>query len=490
MASVGGPGRPVLDVVRGGEAARVPDDRVALGLRARRFGEVRGPETVERGEYQPRAVRRGARAADLGDGQDRVVDGIVELDKRTHFLLDVGREGDLRGLARRHLDPHDPAAVKGDQRAGVGRPRPAGIHVPVAHAPALGLVALHVHDKPALFAGLEVEQLERLARVVAGGIDEPAPVRAGHGTEGALVLVRAHHDAPRLAVEHADLEGADLPRRALLHGAEVAGRIRVEVERVRVAGVGAGGGTVHREAAAQVPAHVHPDVPRIRSERGAGVRGGAPAATRPASRATIATLPRDLHPRPAVLVPQPELRALVRHHVLAVRRPHRRHVVVALGVGELARVAAVGVRHPDVLGAVPVAHEDDPGAVGRVARLHVVALPARDAGRVPARDRDRVQVAEQLEDDGFAVRREVERDPRPLVGREIEGARGDERERVRPAGGPCRAVVLLDRLGCGDVSRHTRRRNQHHGRQGGNVPQLQWPHCHLLNLLSAASRSG
>ena len=71
-------------------------------------------------------------------------------------------------------------------------------------------------------------------------------------------------------------------------------------------------------------------------------------------------------------------------------------------------------------GAVAVAHEDDLRAVGRVARLLVLAGAAGDAGRRAAGDRQGVEVAEDLEDDGPAIGGDVERDPGRLVGGEAE----------------------------------------------------------------------
>ena len=58
-------------------------------------GQIHDPQLVERGEREPLAVGRRTRAADLRDGERRVVDRIVELRERAELLLDVGGEGDL-----------------------------------------------------------------------------------------------------------------------------------------------------------------------------------------------------------------------------------------------------------------------------------------------------------------------------------------------------------------------------------------------------------
>src|SRR6185503_5964841 len=110
--------------------------------------------------------------------------------------------------------------------------------------------------------------------------------------------------------------------------------------------------------------------------------------------------------------------------------------------------------------AVAIADEDQLPAVGREGRLHVVALPAGDAGGLAAGDRQSVEIAEQLEHDRLAVRRQVERQPRRLRRGERQRAFGDERQPLvlhRVGGG---LVVLRPRL------RERRvRHNRDHGEQ-------------------------
>ena len=157
-------------------------------------------------------------------------------------------------------------------------------------------------------------------------------------------------------------------------------------------------------------------------------------------------LPDELHAGAAVDVPHPQLRVAqvaARERpradrgddVVAVRQPVRRLVVVDRGVGHLPRRLRLDVDPPDVLGAVPVRHEHHLRAVGAVARLRVVGHPLGERGRVAAGERDRVEVAQQVEDDGPAVRADVDGDPGPLVGVQRQGAFRLEREvrRVRPA---------------------------------------------------------
>ena len=179
--------------------------------------------------------------------------------------------------------------------------------------------------------------------------------------------------------------------------------------------------------------------------RGVGAEGGADVRWR--RRSAFRAMPGDLHARAAAGVVKPELRSLVRDDVLAVRSPDRRHVAVTPRVGKLAGAGPVGVGHPQVFGTVAVADEHDFGPVGRVARLHVVALPTRDACRGAAPDGEGVEIAEQLEGDGLAVGRQVERDPGAFVRREVERPGRDQRQGVAPLGRPRRAVVLLGGLG-------------------------------------------
>ena len=78
-----------------------------------------------------------------------------------------------------------------------------------------------------------------------------------------------------------------------------------------------------------------------------------------------------------------------------------------------------------------VAHECDRLAVGRIPRLSVKRRPGRDRLGIAPFDSDGIQVAEQVEDDGLAVGRNVERDPGSFVGRELDRPVRFERQRRR-----------------------------------------------------------
>src|SRR6185503_1451191 len=347
----------------------------------RQIGDI---QTVERREGDALAVGRRPRAADLRHPELLVVYRILEFHERADLLIDLRREGNLDGLAGRHGQAPDPAVVAGDEELRVRRERGLRIHVAIAGAAALAVVALHVHLQPVVFTGRQVDQLQCLARVVARGVDEPLAVRARRRAERAFELVGADEQATVVAIELRDLVRADDARRAAQRGVRI------------VVGAGLVFDRRRSQSRAHGAANVHPERLRVLAERRTEDRRrrrGRRAWCR--WRARSAARAGHLHTGAAALVVHPELGALCRDHVLVVGRPRRRHVVLALGGGDGAGVRAVRVRHPDVLRAVAIADEDQLPAVGREGRLHVVALPAGDAGGLAAGDRQSVEIAEQ-----------------------------------------------------------------------------------------------
>ena len=102
-------------------------------------------------------------------------------------------------------------------------------------------------------------------------------------------------------------------------------------------------------------------------------------------------------------------------------------------LADRARIRAVGVGDPEVLDAGAIAEERDRLAVGRPRRLAFERQPADDARGRAAVDRQRVEIAEHVEDDRPAVGRDVHRRPRHFVGRELDRAGGLEDQFLRPA---------------------------------------------------------
>src|SRR5262249_42323493 len=104
---------------------------------------------------------------------------------------------------------------------------------------------------------------------------------------------------------------------------------------------------------------------------------------------------------------------------------------------DLLGFGALGLRVPYVVVAVAIAQEGNPLAVGREARLTVVSLGVavflggvaeRQTAGGAADDRHGVKITEQLENDGLAVGRYIEREPSGFVGRELDLAGGLQRE--------------------------------------------------------------
>ena len=114
---------------------------------------------------------------------------------------------------------------------------------------------------------------------------------------------------------------------------------------------------------------------------------------------------------------------LARIDVLAVRRPGRTVHQPARLFRDLPGVRAIRIHQPDVEAAIAVADESDLLAVRTEARLHVEGGAACNARRAAAGDRDRVDVAEQVEDHGRPIGRDVDVHPGTFTGLELEAGR-------------------------------------------------------------------
>ena len=149
-----------------------------------------------------------------------------------------------------------------------------------------------------------------------------------------------------------------------------------------------------------------------------------------AGRAAVFGFVDELDPRAAVDVVEPQL-ALARalfggDHIVAVGGPLGGLVGARLAPGHLNRVALVQRDDVDPLAATAVRGEDHAGTVGTEARLSVQghALGERCSGA--AGDRECVEVAEEVEDEGLAVGADVDRHPRALGEAGLDGAAGGE----------------------------------------------------------------
>jgi len=93
----------------------------------------------------------------------------------------------------------------GDERLGIGCERRPGIDVAILGAAALRVIALHVHEQPAILVRREVADLQPFASVIANGVDQPASIGTRHRAKCAVGLARAHERFSTLAIELADL---------------------------------------------------------------------------------------------------------------------------------------------------------------------------------------------------------------------------------------------------------------------------------------------
>ncbi len=312
----------------------------------------------------------------------------------------VGREGDLGWLVRVRLaggqrHAPEPTAVGSDQSRAVGREGVAGEQV--EGRAALHVVALHGVDEPAFVARGQVAGAQAGGVLVAGTVDQRGAV-GGHGrAEPGTVAAGDRGAATRLAVVADEL---------VLGEGRVVGPVARALRQVDVAARGIERGSDGLELL------------------GLADQGDAAA---------------------PVAVEEPGLRGAAeraegagRDQVLAVGGPLGRGVEVAVAAGDLGGVGAVGAQDPEVLATAAVRDEDDFGAVRAVARLALEGGAGEERGRGAALDGERVEVAEEVEDEGGPVRADVDGDPGALAGGKADLAGGFEGEGSGGEGGGLR----------------------------------------------------
>ena len=398
----------------GGNTSRITD--LSRDLRGeRRVGgrECTRVQAVERREGERATVRRRTGTADLRDDERGIVHGIFKLGERTHRLVHLRRERHRRHGAGGHVHTPDLSVVTGDQRLRVGGERRRRIEIAIVTAASLRVVALHIHHQPPLGSGAQIAQLERAACIMARGVHQPLAVGTRHRTKGALHLVGADQRASGTTLE--------LRHLMLPYPSRIAARC--ELFGLLAGRCGVVGVQRTRQHDRHIVAHVHPQIARIARQRGSEMRrhrtGGRRRALRPQT--------RQLHARATTRVVHPQLAHAGGDDVLPIGRPDGRRVIDPLTARDQSRLRAVGVRDPHVLRPVPVAHEHELFTVGREARLLIPTGSTGDAHGGPTGNRQRVEVAENVERDRVAVGRHVERDPRRFVGAEAERAGGGQR---------------------------------------------------------------
>ena len=365
-----------------------PGGHVLVGLRlGEPFGRPAGPvHDVHAGEQREgdavAAWRRHRVPHLLGDKGLGVFDAVVEIDLRADRHVDIDAEGDGRGVGAVDGDAPQAAAVVGDYGIRVRREGHAGIGV--ARGAGLLVVALHGEGEPALVTGVEIADAQARVGDVAGAVDQPAPVGAEGGAEGAAVAERA---------------GGRLAGLAIVDGQLVLAHAGVVFPAAGAVGV--------------------PDGASVRAEGGPGG-------------AAVGGLVDELDSGAAVDVVEPELalsgRLFGGDHVVTVGGPLGRLVGARLALRDLDRVALVQRDDVDPFTAAAVGGEDDAGAVGAEPRLPVEGhAPGERRGGAPG-DRQGVEVAEEVEDQCLAVGTDVDRHPRAFGEAGGDGAPGGEGE--------------------------------------------------------------
>ena len=347
-------------------------------------GERLLPDTAERVEHDPAAVRRLRRPAQDARLQRSGVDPLLPGDARRRPLLDLGHERDLDRSSRREVDPDEPVVTREHDRAAVGREVEAGIEVGLRES--LHLVAGELAQQDSLGAGRELAQHEHRVAVAAADVRHPEAVRRKRRAARAADPFghRAHFGVDAVVAPDLPepvLEIGDVVERTLARG---------EVEEASVGGGHRSGGVVQVVARGELDA------------------GAAAAVVEPE---LDRREPRGL----PLLAP--------REQVFAVGRPVGSADVGVLLLGQRARVRAVGVGEPEVLDPAAVAGEGDRPPVGREARLRVPGRARSQTLRAATRDRQRVEVAQQVEDQRRAVGRHVHRRPGRFARLEGDAAR-------------------------------------------------------------------
>ena len=174
---------------------------------------------------------------------------------------------------------------------------------------------------------------------------------------------------------------------------------------------------------------------------------------------------------------------LARDDEVAVGGPFRAIEQAEGLLGDRARVRAVPVHHPDVVAAAAIGGEGDLTPVGRIAGLHLPRVAGRDGMRLTAADRHHVNVAEHVERDLPAVRRNIEVHPRAF---------GDV-DRDVVAGAVSRAdVPLLVFAAAGGRACDARGLGLHHRLCGAGLPnrRCDWGSRRRLGVRAGRTQAG
>jgi hypothetical protein len=106
--------------------------------------------------------------------------------------------------------------------------------------------------------------------------------------------------------------------------------------------------------------------------------------------------------------------------IVAVGSPYRRAEFALFVLAQLLRVRAVCIGDPNVFGAATIADKSDSPAVRRKARLGIEAHTCGDFTGFAAGKGQSIEIADEFEDESFAVRRNIQGKPGALVSGEFD----------------------------------------------------------------------
>jgi hypothetical protein len=342
----------------------------------------------ESGEYEALAIGGLDGLLDEAELNWPLFDAHGEIEVWAEFARDFCAEGNFGVGAGGDGDAMDFSAVCGDDFLAVGSEGVIGKEV--ASEEGFLVVALDRIFQPVLFTTFEVADAEAGFGFGAGGVDEEIAVGRNFGAHGAAGRV-----GDGVFVAGDQIAADDLGER--------------ESHIVEAFGIFAGG-VIEKMA--------------VFGERGA--EGVEPLAGRSVG---LGVGLGDLNAGAALDVIHPELRGAdgeLREaggdDVVAVGSPGRRGELALFVLAELFGIRAVGVGDPDVFGAAAITEESDFLAVGGKARLRVEAHAGGEFAGFAAGDGHRVEIADQFEDEGFTVGRDVEGKPGAFGGFEFDVA--------------------------------------------------------------------
>ena len=107
---------------------------------------------------------------------------------------------------------------------------------------------------------------------------------------------------------------------------------------------------------------------------------------------------------------------LARHDVVSIGREHRIVEQSEVFFGDLTRISAVCIHQPDVVAPTRIARKEDRFSVGTESRLNLERETATEQFCCATCHRNRINITEQVEGDGFSIGAHIEVHPCALLG--------------------------------------------------------------------------